>query len=236
MEKVVYALWARPADHADLGRRVRGELAGRLLDGGVRGLQVNVVDEDVVPSPFAPPAAPGEETPAAVVNLWVDSARDGARAPLDEACSSLGARWGGWVVSESAPLPFRGTAGARTQGFAQFAFLRRPAQLDPAEWRRRWQEDHTTVAIDTQSTFGYVQNLVVRPLADSPRFDAIVEECFPSEAMTSTAAFYDSGDDEALLQTRMEAMMASVSRFLDVGTDPVVWTSGFVVAPPAFRP
>jgi len=54
------------------------------------------------------------------------------------------------------------------------------ADLDEATWLARWQDDHTQVAIDTQSTFGYTQNAVVRALTeDSPPISAIVEELFP---------------------------------------------------------
>lgn len=236
MEKTVYALWAPPDEHVAVGRRVRDELVGSLLaTGGPRGLQVNVVDDEVVPSPWTPAAAPGEATLAAVVNLWVDSARDAARRPLDRAVESLGVRWAGWLVSESEPLAAPAAAGARRDGFAQMVLLRRPGRLDPVEWRRRWQEGHTDVAIETQSSFRYVQNLVVRPLhEDSPPVAAIVEECFPAAAMTDVGAFYDAGDDAELLRDRMDTMVASVSRFLDVGTDPLVWTSEYVVLPPTF--
>jgi hypothetical protein len=91
--------------------------------------------------------------------------------------------------------------------------LRRPADLDEATWLIRWQREHTPVAIATQSTFGYVQNYVVRALtADAPPVSAIVEELFPLEAAGSLHAFFGAADD-ADLADRMGRMIASTSAF-----------------------
>ncbi|WP_440716919.1 hypothetical protein [Jongsikchunia kroppenstedtii] len=77
-----------------------------------------------------------------------------------------------------------------------------------------WLEDHTQVAIDTQATFGYYQNIVDRPLTpDTPQVDAIVEELFPMGAVSDPHEFYGSGGDDAELTDRVTKMMASVSRF-----------------------
>ena len=66
----------------------------------------------------------------------------------------------------------------------------------------------------TQATFGYVQNVVVRAVTeDAPRVDALVEELFPSAAMTDMHAFYGSGGDDAELNDRFTRLMTSVARF-----------------------
>jgi hypothetical protein len=80
------------------------------------------------------------------------------------------------------------------------------------DWRAHWQGSHTQIAIDTQATFGYVQNRVVRPLTqDTPHVDAVVEELFPTEAMHDIHAYYGSGGDQAELDRRMTLLMESVS-------------------------
>ena len=73
---------------------------------------------------------------------------------------------------------------------------------------------HTPIAIATQATFGYVQNVVVRPVtADQPRrVDALVEELFPSAGMTDMHAFYGSGGDDQELNDRLTRLMTSVAR------------------------
>ena len=120
----------------------------------------------------------------------------------------------GWEVDERTPLvPPPTGQGERTPGLAQIAFLRIPSDLNEAEWRHRWQDLHTTVAIETQSTFGYTQNRVLRPILGDERVDAIVEELFPMAAMTSLHAFYGSGGDDAELQRRLDRMMKSVTSF-----------------------
>ena len=138
-----------------------------------------------------------------------------------------------YLVTESLLLPRPGTAaGERTEGFANVALLRRPAQLDVETWFTRWHVDHTPVAIETQSTFGYTQNAVVRALTpDAPVLAAIVEELFPIEATSDLHAFFGA-DDDADLADRMNAMVASTAAFganVDVDTVP---TSRYVFRTP----
>lgn len=74
--------------------------------------------------------------------------------------------------------------------------------------------DHTPVAVRTQATFGYVQNVVLEAVTpEAPRLDAFVEELFPSAAATDMHAFYGSGGDDVELERRITELMASVVRF-----------------------
>ena len=69
------------------------------------------------------------------------------------------------------------------------------------------------MAIETQSTFGYTQNLVVRALTPAaPEIAGIVEELFPAEAMTDLKAFFGAADDDDL-QNRVSRMVASTTAF-----------------------
>ena len=69
------------------------------------------------------------------------------------------------------------------------------------------------MAIETQSTFGYTQNAVVRALTPgAPVIAAIVEELFPAEAMSDLHAFFGAADDDDL-RDRMERMVASTAAF-----------------------
>ncbi len=122
--------------------------------------------------------------------------------------------------------------GSRTTGLANIALLRRPADLDRASWLDRWQLDHTPVAIETQSTFGYTQNWVVRALTpEAPHIDAIVEELFPVEAVTDLKAFFGAADD-ADLQHRVGRMVASTSAFGANQNIDTVPTSRYVIKTP----
>jgi hypothetical protein len=89
------------------------------------------------------------------------------------------------------------------------------------------------VAIDTQSTFGYRQNYVVRALTEAaPEVHAIVEENFPDEAMTSDHAFYAAPDD-ATLARHQQAMMDSCARFIDFERIDVIPMSEYLSRPAA---
>ena len=123
-------------------------------------------------------------------------------------------------------------SGERTPGLANVALLRRPDDLDQTTWLNRWQLDHTQVAIETQSTFGYTQNWVVRALtADAPGISAIVEELFPLEAVADIKAFFGAADD-ADLQHRVGRMVASTSAFGANQNIDTVPTSRYVIRTP----
>lgn len=223
MEKVIYLLW--PADRAGAqawGRQLRAELPPALRTLGVHSARLNLDDADVAAAQ-ALRQRRMDAQPQAVLQVWIDSANDPLRAPLDAVIAQHGARSAAYLVSESVPL--RNTqhpprAGERTEGFAQIALLQRTPRLDADAWRRHWQTVQTPVAIETQSTFEYVQNAVVRALTDgAPPLDAIVEECFPAAAMTDPQAFFDAPGDEAKFQRNLARMMDSVNRFLDLPID-----------------
>jgi hypothetical protein len=211
MEKVIAVLMRADADD-DWCARQRGPVADALLGLGVPGLSVNVRDSAVRHSLMTlttldPPAA-------AVVSLWTQQCYgDPMAAALDllaKECELLGA----YLVTESVPLAAPTVqSGTRTPGLANIALLRRPAALDQETWLTRWQRDHTSVAIDTQSTFGYTQNWVVRTLTEgAPGIAGIVEELFPAEAITDLNAFFGAADDSDL-QSRLGRMVASTTAF-----------------------
>jgi hypothetical protein len=211
MEKVI-AVLMRADSTEDWCARQRGPVADALLELGLPGLSVNVRDDAVRHSLMTlttldPPVA-------AVVSLWTRQCYGdqmlAALTLLEKECDRLAA----YLVTESVPLaPPATETGYRTPGLANIALLRRPAELDQATWLARWQRDHTAVAIKTQSTFGYTQNWVVRTLTtDAPGIAGIVEELFPTEAITDLKAFFGAADDKDL-QNRISQMVASTTAF-----------------------
>lgn len=221
MEKVILALRAGSVDD-DWAATMCGPVAADLLALGLPGLTVNVRDSLVRDSLMTlttldPPVW-------GFVSLWTeqsygDQVRDALKI-LEPHVNSMAA----YLVTESSPLPPPPSpAGRRAPGLANVALLRRPSDLDESTWLYRWQHDHTPVAIATQSTFGYVQNVVVRALTpDAPAISAIVEELFPIEAVKSLHAFFGAADD-ADLADRMGKMIASTTAFganVDIDTVP----------------
>jgi hypothetical protein len=205
--KLMFALWA--ADHAALRD---SSLRAGVAVVGVHRMQLNLDDADVAPALRIATAEPI----SAVVSTWSDD--ETAPMAIAAALRTVAGRVAGWRVHEHRRLdPPEVPDGGRADALANVALIRRPAELAEAEWRRRWLVEHTPVAIRTQATFGYVQNVVIEPVTpDAPVVSALVEELFPSAGMTDQHAFYGSGGDDAELRRRFGTLMASVAR---IGAD-----------------
>jgi hypothetical protein len=199
--KLMYAAWGDGLPH----RLRQDTLHARLASAGVRRLQLNLDDEDVAP---AMRIATGPDHVAAIVSVWADT--DDATRVLGEVTGNLA----GWEVDERLPIPPpEGRDGERMDALANVAVLKKPDDLARDEWLHRWLVDHTPIAMATQATFGYVQNIVTRELTATPRrVDALVEELFPSAGMVDMHAFYGSGGDDQELHDRLTRLMASVAR------------------------
>ena len=118
----------------------------------------------------------------------------------------------------------------RVEGMCQVVFLQKPDRLSYEQWLDTWHHSHTQVAIDTQSTFGYRQNVVARALTEgAPPCDAIIEENFPAAAMNSQQAFYAAVGDEVKFRANQKAMIDSCVRFIDFDKIDVLPTSEYVV-------
>ncbi len=202
----MFALWGD-----DLATTLHAPaLRERLAAAGVRRLQVNVDDAEVARAMRIPAF---EEPIGAIVSVW-----DVDAEPVAQALATVATTVHGYAVDERRRLdPPEAWDGRRADALANVAVLRRPDELTQEEWLRRWMVDHTPIAIRTQATFGYVQNVVLGPVTpDAPRVDAFVEELFPSAGIDDMHAFYGSGGDDAELNRRLTDLMASVAR---IGAD-----------------
>ena len=217
MEKMIYALWKHESESvSDFKDRLLGTVSETLVTLGVRKLLVSVVDQDVAPAESLrmittrPPVQ-------GIVSLWVDTAND--RSPITSVLKGAASHIAGYLVTESMPIVNTEHAvsdGERVPGMNSVVFLKKPPRLTYEYWLEAWLDSHTKIAIDTQSTFGYKQNVIVRPLTDAaPPYDAIVEENFPEAAMTDNQAFYNATGDEEKCRKNEQAMMESCVRFID---------------------
>ena len=233
MEKIVYVgvEAGRRRARRTSARALLGDRRGALLAHGARGLTVLLADD----AGRAGPAHRAARSDGGRSSVWVDSAL-AARAARARARDAT-ARLAGWLALESVPLANTRHVvplGARIPGLYTVAFLEKPDALDYATWLARWQGDHTTVAIETQRTFLYVQNVLVRPLtADAPPWTAIVEEAFPAEAATDPMRFYAATTPEQLA-AQQRRMMASCERFIDFARFETLPMSAYVLARPTF--
>jgi len=217
MEKLVYVVWKRDDVSAEAFRDDWvGPRGAALADCGARRIALDVVDSDVayargsVLSTFDTPMT-------GVLSFWLDTHLERARAEalIRESC----ARAFGYLVLESVPIvnaTHAAPPGARTPGTITVGFLRKPEHLTYDAWLELWQGQHTRVAIETQSTFLYVQNAVVRALTpEAPPWVAIVEEGFPREALSDPMVFYAAGGSEATLNANRLRMIESCRRFIE---------------------
>lgn len=217
MEKIVYPIWKHDSESAtEFKRKLLGEVSEQLIQLGALKLHINVVDEHVAPAESQrmivsrPPVG-------GMISIWVNTAI--YRQPLEEVIEKAVARMVGYLVTESEPIintKHKVADGERVPGMNSVVFLTKPPRLSYEDWLAIWHGSHTQIAIDTQSTFGYKQNVIVRPLTyAAPPYDAIVEENFPAEAMTDSQAFYDAVGDEEKRIKNEQTMIESCMRFID---------------------
>jgi len=118
------------------------------------------------------------------------------------------------------PVAAQLAVGETFGGTMQLCCFQRKENLSDATLRSRWFEQHTGIAIETQQTLGYRQNLVLD--SGEPFFDGIVEEYFSYEAATDMTAFFADGHDEARMWRHIEALTKSSESFLDLDKSEVI--------------
>ena len=212
MTKVMVALHAPDVGPRLLAREFRDALATV----GAVAIAVNMDDAEVSAALRFGPGTPI----SAVVSVWTDGDATQAVGAVGEVLGEPGLH--AYRVTEIVRLePHPVADGVRLDAMAQLALLRRPEHLSREQYLEYWQVHHTPIAIRTQNTSGYVQNVVEEGLTPaSPPIAAIVEEHFPMAALHDPHAFYGSRGDDGELERRMTELMASVARFgADEGLD-----------------
>lgn len=217
MEKLAYLLWdddaATSAD--DFRDRLVAKLPAALEKEGAMRLKLSVVDSAVEAGAAL---HLGAHAPDALVSFWLDCCQD--RGPVEQVLASVADRLAGYLVVESHPLRTTtpaGGVGQRMPGFSLVGCIEPKDGVSHAEFVDIWERVHRDVAIDTQSTFSYVRNEVVRPLTpDAPAWWGIVEEGFPLEALENPEAFYDAVGDPEKYRRNLQLMMDSCNAFLSI--------------------
>ena len=227
MEKLAYQLWKKDDDSLETFKETLLKNLGRDIGELVSELQINIADSDVIPANNLaqsnyPPA------PNAVIFIKVKSyfLADTLESHLEKITNKIY----GFVVSESIILDSseKSPLGLRSEGFSQVVFLEKPRTMSTFDWFDHWTNFHTKIAIQTQSNFIYVQNTVVRSLQkESPSFIAIIEECFPSEAMTDPEVFYNAQNNPEQFAKHVQIMMDSCEKFIDFKKIEVIPTSRY---------
>jgi len=217
MEKVVYALWKPAALAADDYRaKLVAELAPALAARGAIAVKVSAVDSAVAAGAKLRRDG-GLPAKDALVSFWLEQSQD--VGSCDALLAAHAAERAGYLVVESRPLVNAlhvVDPGERTPGFSLCTCITKRADLSHAEFLALWYGEQRACAIETQSTFAYVRNEVVRSLTPrAPDWTAIVEEGFPIEALADPEVFYDAKGDPARLRANGARMFETCQRFLD---------------------
>ena len=224
MQKLFYLLFDSPETDGD---RLRDALRERTVPamraGGAREVTLFAADAEVG---AGRPVRRTDPPIRAMVSFWLDDAAD--RGPSEAALSAEVAGIAGYLVVESRPMVHDMPTGERTPGMKQISCITKRADISQEEYIRIWHSDHREVAIDTQSTFGYVRNEIFRALTPGApdQWDAFVEESFPMGALTDQKIFYDSKTEEEY-ERNFEIMMERCARFLDQGPIEVTFVSEY---------
>ncbi|MEM7410939.1 MAG: hypothetical protein AAF430_11940 [Myxococcota bacterium] len=230
MEKIVTLLW-RPErqDPQSFADHLREKTAPQLRALGARALKVCVEDDAVAAgaglrmNPQGPPKA-------AMVSYWTGLAQD--RGPFESLLAEPSERLASFLVVESIPIVNEthvSPPGERTEGFSQVTCIRAKQGLPYDEFIRIWQTEQRPCAIETQSTFQYVRNEIVRRLSgDTPRWSAIVEEGFPIGALDNPEVFYDAVGEPEKFRTNLRRMIDTCQKFLQMDATDVTAMSEYV--------
>jgi len=210
MEKLVYLLrGARAFEPRALARE--------LSWAGARAIALNVADAHAA-AKAGSRISRLEPAIGAVASFWLDDVD--ARAPLERVLASRAEQLDGYSVLESVALENttrRAPPGERTPGLNVIACIAAAPGLARDAFLSHWLERHRAVALETQATYAYVRNVVVRALTlDAPAWDGIVEEGFPEEAVGDPQRWYRAEGSAERLKQHVERMIASCRAFLDL--------------------
>lgn len=225
VEKLVYVIWDRPSiDRTELRQRYLGEVAPKLTEAGVTGLELHLDDDHATLDGPAPCPA-SELSYRAVVSLWLD-AHD-HRGEIEDLLVGLGVRTAGYLVTEStiaASAPGSDshrhdrttTSGERSAGISTVALVRRNPVLDARTFRELWYGHQSVMSGEVQPRLHYTRNTVVHGITPgAPPYDGIVIECWPDADVVADPIAFHGGPEVG--EENLVVMLDSVTQLFDMG-------------------
>jgi hypothetical protein len=210
MEKLVYVQFGGESPNP-------AALARELAEHGALRIAVNVSDAHVAEK-LGARITRLEPTLSAVVSFWLDDADE--RDALECVLTRGSTRLAGYSVLESVALANTTHIAApsqRTPGINMIACIAPKIGQSYDAWLEHWLGEHRRVALETQATYAYVRNVVVRALTpDAPPWKGIVEEGFAADAVGDPMTWYKAEGSKAKLQANLARMIASCRAFLEL--------------------
>ena len=226
MQKLFYLLFDDAGvSGTTLRENLLSTVAPTIHAAGASDLTVFANDDAVASGPFQ--VRRSDPPIRAMVSFWLEDAAD--RGPAEESLRQHSKDLAGYLVLESRPMTYPRPKGERVEGMKQITCISRRADVSVEEFGRIWHTDHREVAIETQSTFGYVRNEIFRALTSGApmQWTAFVEESFPIEALSDLKVFYNNVDTDDELRANSTRMMESCNRFLDPEPMEVTYVSEY---------
>ena len=131
----------------------------------------------------------------------------------------------GYIVDEvvQRDVPRGWPLGEPSPGVKQISLLRRRAELDATEFRRRYEHEHGPLTLrEHPGLWRYIQNFVVDAVTpDAPPLDAITERHFRSEDDFRTGSYRN--DDSRSVLSEDSARFIDLSSAVSVLTRETVW-------------
>ena len=218
MEKICYLVWKpEGVDDPDFRDQLTGETAKQILAAGAHKL--SVICQDETTEALAKASITQEDRPyCGMVSAWVDLADD--RAPIEAAIDRVTEKMAGYLVVESVPTPnttFTAPVGERTPGTTLLTCITPRSGMSYDDFLDHWFVVQRRVATETQCTYLYIRNVIVRALTpNAPAYAGIVEEGFPTEAVTDPMLWYKAEGSKEKLDENFGKMMESVQAFLEL--------------------
>lgn len=104
--------------------------------------------------------------------------------------------------------------GERSPTEQAVTLLTRPKKYSHREWIERWHGNMSPVSETLQPRARYVRNVILKNIDDSPRFDGMVEEAWPSaEHITNPYLFYCAEGSRLKLAKNMFLLLKAVTHF-----------------------
>lgn len=219
MEKLCYVLW-KPAGVPSAAFRdaLAGPVATALRARGAERIGLLVADEHA--DALSKVRITKLDDPiAGLLSCWLPCVDD--HACVEDLLREHATRIAGYLVTESEVLRNAthraGRIGERTPGATLLALLEKPDRLSFEEWIAIWHGRHSPLALEIQCTYLYVRNVVQRALTPgAPPWRGLVEEGFPTRAVTDPMLWYKAGGDAKKMKENLGRMVASVRAFLDI--------------------
>lgn len=104
--------------------------------------------------------------------------------------------------------------GKRSPTEQAVTLLTRPKKYSHEEWIKRWHGNMSPVSEMLQPRARYVRNVIVKKTDDSPAFDGMVEEAWPTpKHITNPFLFYCAGKSPIKLIVNMFKLLRAVMHF-----------------------